>query len=238
MQRCKVPVRQNSPELFQAAWSNRSRSVKITKSFETRMRAGINSAPTGTEKGPIEAWTEHGPIEQKLSISCHEQAHGLRQCSCPYAIEHYICKHSIAVEMLKYNIDFSETAKALPLGFKAGRGRPKKTGFANGKNWCFPYSFYPCSLIQTCLHLHITNKQTTQLNDSDNSSFCSMGAVFRQGVSLGAMLRQRAPMGAVFSPDFYGGPFQYLWWPFSILSQEWHVSDDSTYVVDRVVIEI
>jgi hypothetical protein len=36
--------------------------------------------------------------------------------------------------MLKYNIDVSETAKALSLAFKAGRGRPNKIGFANDKN--------------------------------------------------------------------------------------------------------
>jgi ribosome-associated toxin RatA of RatAB toxin-antitoxin module len=37
---------------------------------------------------------------------------------------------------------------------------------------------------------------------------------------MGAMLRLRAPMGAVFSSGFYGGPFQYLWGPFSILSEK------------------
>jgi hypothetical protein len=36
--------------------------------------------------------------------------------------------------MLKYNIDVSETAKALLVSFKAGRNRPNKAGLANDKN--------------------------------------------------------------------------------------------------------
>jgi hypothetical protein len=51
-------------------------------------------------------------------------------CSCPMGQKHYSCKHTVAVNVLKYHGDVSERAKAVPLSEKLKVGRPKKVGIA------------------------------------------------------------------------------------------------------------
>ena len=45
-------------------------------------------------------------------------------CTCPEGLKKYICKHSLAVGSLFGLVEFSDVARALPVGRKRKRGRP------------------------------------------------------------------------------------------------------------------
>ena len=45
-------------------------------------------------------------------------------CTCPEGLKKFICKHSLAVGSLFGLIEFSDVARALPVGRKRKRGRP------------------------------------------------------------------------------------------------------------------
>jgi hypothetical protein len=87
----------------------------------------------------------------------------------------------------------------------------------------FEFTSHSCETVE--YHTGLSRKQRDAMDLAMKiSTKCVHWARFgqtlhaRSRISMGAMLRQRAPMWAVFSPGFYGGPSQYLWGPFSILS--------------------
>jgi hypothetical protein len=59
---------------------------------------------------------------------------GFLKCSCPIGSKKYVCKHSVAVDIVKNKFQLNPLAKSLPIGYKRGRGRPKKVGLALSLN--------------------------------------------------------------------------------------------------------
>uniref|UniRef100_A0A914WRT3 SWIM-type domain-containing protein n=1 Tax=Plectus sambesii TaxID=2011161 RepID=A0A914WRT3_9BILA len=67
----------------------------------------------------------HFVIWSKAYYRVFRNSDGLLLCTCASSAKRFICKHSIAIERMKFDIDVSLKAKALPIDFRPARGRPK-----------------------------------------------------------------------------------------------------------------
>uniref|UniRef100_A0A914X3P3 SWIM-type domain-containing protein n=1 Tax=Plectus sambesii TaxID=2011161 RepID=A0A914X3P3_9BILA len=70
----------------------------------------------------------HFVIWSKAYYRVFRNSANLLLCTCAFSAKMFICKHSIAIERMKFDIDVSLKAKALPIDYRPGRGRPKSVG--------------------------------------------------------------------------------------------------------------
>uniref|UniRef100_A0A914UW13 SWIM-type domain-containing protein n=1 Tax=Plectus sambesii TaxID=2011161 RepID=A0A914UW13_9BILA len=67
-------------------------------------------------------------VWSKAYYRVFRNADGVLLCTCASSAKMYICKHSVAIERMKYEVDVSEKVKALPIDFRQGRGQTKSVG--------------------------------------------------------------------------------------------------------------
>jgi hypothetical protein len=67
-------------------------------------------------------------VWSRAFYTVEKSTNGYFQCSCPMGMKKYVCKHTVAVNVLKNRYELKPLAKSLPFGFKRGRGRPKTVG--------------------------------------------------------------------------------------------------------------